>query len=353
MHPSAPNEAVYEMFWDCRYCGQKKLLGLTHRFCAGCGAPQDPNARYFPPDHEKVAVKDHPYVGADVACPACKQPMSRAAKCCTNCGSPIDKGVEVARRADVVVPGPGMMPYGGMPYGAMPHGVTPLGMAAAPAPKKSNALLFGILAAVGLLFVIGILVVIFWKREGVFEVTAHSWERNITIERYDVVRKSVWCDDKPIGARELSRRREQRGTKKERDGEICQMRKKDQGNGTYREVKECSPKYKDVPQMADRCEIEVNEWRIARTLTEKGASPKDPPRWPNVNLARGGTCLGCEREGARTERYSLELRDTKNNSDASCDLPEKQWASFAKGSKWKGKVRVVTGGVDCEALVPQ
>ncbi len=100
------DEPVYEMLWDCKFCGQKKLLGLTHRFCAGCGGPQDPTARYFPPENEKVAVLDHPFVGADVACPACRQPMSRAAKCCTHCGSPIDKGVEVARRADVVV-GPG------------------------------------------------------------------------------------------------------------------------------------------------------------------------------------------------------------------------------------------------------
>src|SRR5688572_8757657 len=105
--PEGVSEAVYEMVWDCKYCGQKKLLGLTHRFCAGCGGPQDPASRYFPPDNEKVAVNDHQFVGADVACPACKQPMGRAAKCCTHCGSPIDKGVEVARRGDVVVPDPG------------------------------------------------------------------------------------------------------------------------------------------------------------------------------------------------------------------------------------------------------
>src|SRR4029078_11427250 len=65
--PEGPKEAVYEMIWDCKFCGQKKLLGLTHRFCAGCGAPQDPAARYFPPEHENVAVLDHPLRGADVA----------------------------------------------------------------------------------------------------------------------------------------------------------------------------------------------------------------------------------------------------------------------------------------------
>ena len=156
-------DAVYEMLWDCKYCGQKKLLGLTHRFCAGCGAPQDPAARYFPADHEKVPVHAHPYVGADVACPACRQPMSRAAKCCTSCGGPLDRGAEVARRADVVMP-----PGGGWPP------PTPMGMAAVapPPPAKSRGLVFGIVGGV-LAVVVGlVLVAIFWKREGVFEVRA-------------------------------------------------------------------------------------------------------------------------------------------------------------------------------------
>jgi len=53
------------MLWDCEFCGTKKLLGKTHRFCPNCGAQQDPKARYFPSDEEKVAVKDHVYVGVD------------------------------------------------------------------------------------------------------------------------------------------------------------------------------------------------------------------------------------------------------------------------------------------------
>ncbi|MDB4933727.1 MAG: hypothetical protein JWP87_699 [Labilithrix sp.] len=42
---AAMSEAVYEMFWDCKYCGQKKLLGLTHRFCAGCGKGRSVSSR--------------------------------------------------------------------------------------------------------------------------------------------------------------------------------------------------------------------------------------------------------------------------------------------------------------------
>ena len=139
-----------------------------------------------------------------------------------------------------------------------------------------------------------------------------------------------------------------------KDGETCQTRKKDNGNGTYKEVRECQPKYKSEPIMADRCELEVTEWRAVRTLSEKGASLQDAPRWPGVALARPGACLGCEREGPRTEKYTVKFTDTKNKStDTSCDLPEGRWSTFAKGTRWKGKVRVLTSGVDCDTLVRQ
>ena len=362
--PEGANEAVYEMLWDCKFCGQKKLLGLTHRFCAGCGAPQDPATRYFPPDSEKVAVHNHEFVGADVACPACKQPMSRAAKCCTHCGSPIDNGVEVARRADVVVAPPGSASFG-VPDGggadafaAGRYGpdaaATPMGMAATPPAKKGFPVLFAVMGGLLLVAIVGVLVAVLWKREGVFEVASHAWERNIAIERFATFRKTAWCDERPAGARELSRHSEQRSTTQVRDGEVCQTRKKDNGNGTFKEVRECQPKFKSVPVMSDRCELEVTDWKTSRTLTEKGGSPKDPPHWPSVTLARPGACLGCEREGPHTEKYTVTFVDTKKQSaDASCDLPEARWATFAKGSKWKGKVRVLTGGVDCDALVRQ
>jgi hypothetical protein len=331
-----PSEAVYEMMWDCRYCGQKKLLGLTHRFCAGCGAPQDPAARYFPPDEEKVAVQDHPFVGADVACPACKQPMGRAAKCCTNCGSPIEGGVEVARRADVVVP---------------PPGATPLGLAGAQAPAKKSSLgvVLAVAGVLGAVVLVAVLVAVLWKKDAAFEVTGREWQRDIVVEVFDVTRKSAWCDERPAGAREVSRRKEPRGTTKVKDGETCQTRKKDMGNGTYKEVRECTPKYKDVPATDDRCELEVTAWKPARTLTEKGTN--DAPKWPAVAIARPGSCVGCEREGPRNETYTVNLRDTKSGATTSCTLPEAKWAAFAKGTRWKGQSRVLTGGVDCGALV--
>ncbi|MBX3191497.1 MAG: hypothetical protein KF819_31165 [Labilithrix sp.] len=328
------SDGVYEMFWDCKYCGQKKLLGLTHRFCATCGAPQDPTARYFPPENEKVAAHQHVYVGADVHCPACKNPMSRAAKCCTSCGSPLHAGAQVAL-----------------------HGAPPVRppMPAQPKPKSSALKVFGIIAAVvgGLLFVVIALLVVaaFWTRDGTFEVTGHEWERTIAVERLDNVRKSVWCDSVPAGAREISRRKEERSTNKIPDGETCQTVKKDNGDGTYRQTRECQTKYKEEPVMDWRCEIEVAEWRSSRKLAARGASPNDPPKWPPDPL-KTGTCLGCEREAGRNEKYTVKFRDTKANEDVTCTLPEAKWKTFEKASRWKGKVGVVTDRVECDGLQP-
>lgn len=339
------------MLWDCKYCGQKKLLGLTHRFCASCGGPQDPSARYFPPDHEKVPVQNHPYVGADVHCPACHQPMSRAVKCCTNCGSPLDRGAEVARRADQYVPPPGQAPYPPYP-GQAPYPYP----AQAPMPlKKSNVgkIILGIFAGFFALVIGLVLLAILWKKEGVFAVTGHTWERSIAIERYEAVRRSVWCDEVPSSARVVSRHREKRGTEKKPDGETCATRKKDMGNGTYKEVKECTPKYKETPIYADKCDIDVTEWHQSRTAAAKGTSMSDTPKWPDSGVRGGGTCLGCEREGSRSEHYVVLFSDTKTNDKAECDLPQAKWTTFPVGSKWKGKVSVMTGSVDCDELERQ
>ncbi len=83
---------VYEMLWDCQFCGAKGNLGLSHRFCPNCGAPQNPDSRYYPSDEEKVAVHDHVFVGVDVTCPACNELNSAAAEFCGQCGSPLTEG---------------------------------------------------------------------------------------------------------------------------------------------------------------------------------------------------------------------------------------------------------------------
>jgi hypothetical protein len=321
------DEKTYEMLWDCAYCGQKKLLGLSQRHCPKCGGPQDATKRYFPPDDERVAVQDHPFVGADVQCPACNAWNSKAAAHCTGCGGPLAQG----RAAPLAA--------------APPEASRP--------PKKSRAVLWAVLAA--LTCAVGLVVVlVFWKRGGSFEVSGHTWERSVEIERFGPVHKAAWCDELPSGARVVGRHPEKRGTKKIPDGQDCTKKKKDNGDGTYKEVTECTPKYREDPVMGDRCDYEADQWQTVRTATASGALPADPPRWPPLDLKQQGACAGCEREGKHKEQYSLLVRDPASGKDHTCAFADSaKWTGFKDGARYDGTIGVVSGALDCDSLRAQ
>lgn len=334
------SEQTFQMLWDCKYCGQRKNLGLTHRFCGSCGAPQDAAARYFPPEGEEVAVNDHVFVGADVHCAGCNHWNSRAAKCCTNCGAPIG-GQAAPLRPEMASAQQAMA----MPAHPMP---------AQTSPKKPNKALAIFLVALVMLLTgaIGLFcVAVFWTREGVVEVTGHSWSRTIEVEKLATVRDSAWCDSLPTGARTYSRHDETRSTEKIPDGETCTTRKKDQGDGTFKQIKECTPKYKEKPIKAPKCDYEIERWISGRTIEAHGNSLTETPTWPTGNI-RSGACIGCEREGKRTEKYTVAFVEPKTKKALSCDVPIDRWSQLKAGSKWKGEIGQMTGLLDCSSLKP-
>src|SRR5512139_1952164 len=216
----------YEMFWDCAYCGGDRLLGLTHRHCPNCGAPQDPSKRYFPPEDQKVAVADHRYVGADKHCGACGTAASASAAHCPSCGSPLEGERAVARVADAPT---------GHAFAPAPTHATPPTATAAPAKKGAGCLLakiLGVLLLLGVAFAIYALVA---KKEEAAVVDGHSWERSITVQRYQEARDGAWCDRVPSGARVIGREQRERDTRRIPDGEDCTTRNVDNGDGTFRQ----------------------------------------------------------------------------------------------------------------------
>ncbi len=347
------DEKTYEMLWDCKYCGATKLLGLTHRHCPSCGAPQDQEARYFPSDADKVAVEDHEFVGADRLCPACNEANSAKSNNCRHCGSPLDGSKAVTTRADQIHAEGG---FGGDNAQAakneIVHGRVP---APAPEPPKKKSIVGWLIGAGCLtMIVVGALILVvflLWTRETALEVASHRWERVIDVETYGEVTEKDWCDQMPTGAREQSRSQAKRDTKKVPDGEECKTRKKDQGDGTFKEVKECQPKYKEVAVMADQCTYRIRKWKVSRTATANG-SLKDERRWPDPALKRTGTCDGCERAGDKREKYVVVLKDTDSGKTHDCELPEAKWAKMATGKRYQGKIRKLSGGLDCSSLTP-
>ncbi|HVY28445.1 MAG TPA: zinc ribbon domain-containing protein [Polyangiaceae bacterium] len=324
-------ELVYEMLWDCRYCGTRKLLGLTHRHCPGCGAPQDPNARYFPDDSEKVAVQNHEFVGADIACRYCGCASSKRAHHCGRCGAPLAEGSAVISQTS-----PGL--------------VQPLVGSSAPQPPARPAWKLWV-PALALVLVSVTAVAVLWKKDRTFVVAQRSWQRSVSVERFGAVRETAWCSELPAGAREMTRHREQHGTHQVPDGEDCRTQKKDRGDGTFKEEQVCTPKHKDEPVYEDKCSYELVKWTQQRQEKAEG-DQATAPRWPAVTLARSGCSdIGCEREGTRSERYSVTFRDDTGES-YHCDFPETTWEKLGQGKRYPGKLRALVGTLDCGSLTP-
>ena len=330
--------AVYEMLWDCAYCGTRKLLGKTHRFCPGCGAPQDPSRRYFPPDEDKVAVEGHEYVGADRVCEACGSAMSARARHCTQCGSAMAEAPE-ARRVEE---------GGGKPATGPPprHALVGRGGDAAPRGRGRGCLWAGLgLAAAGVALVAALV----WSRPVAATVTGHAWSRSVTIERFAPVGESGWCDAVPAGAYDVSRERRRRETRRVEAGQDCTTVRVDQGDGTFREEERCTPRHREEGVDDDYCRYTVDRWSASRDARLEGEGHSSGPRWPEARLAKAGECRGCERVGGRHERYTVRLAPG-GGSTVECEVDEARWREMSPGTRWRIRRRVVTGGLSCGDL---
>ncbi len=322
---------TYEMFWDCKFCRTPRLLGLSHRHCPVCGAPQNAAERYFPSDSEKVRVADHVFIGRDVVCNHCGTYNSRNSQHCRDCGAPTAEGTDAGVQPDLA---------------DELRSPAPQGLRGARPPRRRltgwlvGLVVFTLLAGVALFFL--------WKREASFEVTGHAWERRIDIERFGPSRESAWCDQLPSGAREVRRYRAVRSHERVPDGETCTIRKVDQGDGTFREVRECKPRYKSRPIEDYRCDYDVNRWTTARFVEAKGQSTTPAPTWPVVPPLGNCRTVGCERQGGKREVYTVHLRG--ENDTETCDVDQAKWSAMSVGARFDGRIRVIGGGLDCSSL---
>jgi predicted nucleic acid-binding Zn ribbon protein len=368
-------EKTYQMLWDCAYCGTTGLLALDHKHCPACGGAQDPKWRYFPSAEQKVAVEDHVFTGKDLICPACETPNAGGAKFCSNCGSDLDSAKEVQTRAEQSA-AEGTSAFAGddakkardehkavrkaereqkvgRTIGA-PSGASggDSGGSSGGGGLKSHLPKIGIAALV--VFVVACLgcvgVFALWKKDAKLQSTGHSWERTIAVEQMKEVRESAWQDEVPRGASKLRCKTEKRSTKKVKDGQTCTTKRKDNGDGTYSEREVCKDKYRSEPVYDEKCSYDIDKWVKVRTEKASGSSVKDTPKWPAVRLKRKGSCMGCEREGKRHESYTLHFK--ADGEKKSCTVPEKTWTRVKVGSKWTGKVGVLSGSLDCSELKP-
>lgn len=341
-------ELRYEMLWDCPACDTPKLLGLTHRHCPNCGAAQDPNRRYYPKDDERVAVEGHPYQGVDRACPACDTPNAAQAHFCVNCGSDLDGAKAVAARAQQSDKGKSGFDEDSA-KAARDEALArrQAERAPAPPPPRPSGLGLGVILAglAGLVLCAGLAVFLFWKKDADFTVVGHRWERAIPVEELGPVQETAWKDQVPADARDLRCAQAERSTREVPDGEDCHQVRRDNGDGTFTQAEECTPRTRKEPVYDDRCDFTVDRWHEVRTERAAGEALSPAPSWPAVSLAPGR-----EREGSRRETYTVRVRDPEGEEHG-CDLEASRWSGMAVGSGWSGKIGVVSGAVDCDSLV--
>jgi hypothetical protein len=349
------------MLWDCEFCGTSKLLGLTHRYCPNCGSQQNADKRYYPSDEEKVLVKDHTYHGEDRVCPSCKSLNNAACEFCFNCGTPLSEAAKAARlNQQAVAEGEKFVSSG-------PRDLVREKWEAEQARLKPQALkqtgggwsaraMAGVVA--GLLLCLGcvggLMATFFWQNDQGVIVQGHEWERVIEIESYKARPGEAWQDSVPGGAYNLSCSERQRSTRQVQDGETCQTVRIDNGDGTYSERRECTPKYRDEPVYDDYCRYTLDAWGEEREAKASGKGLNEAPAWPNFTLAGSGTRLGAEREGGRREVYTVIFRSTEGGDTYRCNFEqESKWRAYPVESRWTLPVGVVTGSPDCDALKAQ
>jgi len=319
---------TYQMLWDCAYCGTDKLLGLNHRFCPNCGAPQDTTRRYFPSEEDMVAVENHKFIGADVVCPACGTANAASTEYCQQCGSPLtDAAKAKLKHASSAA------------SGAASSQAT--GQLAKPSRALSQRTLFAILGGVAALIVVAI-VLITWTRDTTVSVAAHAWEREIRIEDFAPRSRGDWCNSMPGDAYRVSRSERQRGTRQVADGETCTFRNVDRGDGTFRREEVCTTNYRSEPVYDTYCNYTVDRWEYARSAETAGANRT--PVWADLRLG------GDERESGRDADYFLELRN--ENNDYRCQVDEDLWTQADEGSRWTLAIGAVAGEPRCNSLEP-
>lgn len=341
-------ERIYEMLWDCGFCGARKLLGKTQRYCPQCGAPQDPKTRYFPAEEDKVEATGARYEGVDKICAGCQSPNGALAEFCTRCGAPLSGAKEAGRLSDQVRSEDAKFAASlSLRRKEAEQRRSTAAPAAEPARKRGRGGWIAAAVLVGLILVIAALL---RTQDETAVVTGHEWRQEIQIERFGPVPGSAWCDQLPAGAYGISSRPEVRTYRQVPDGQSCQVRRVDRGDGTFAEREECQPRYRSEPVYDQRCDYRVDRWTPARSAVAEGRDLT--PRWPATGVTGNRACLGCEREGARRADYQLRLKGTQSGKEYRCSLPQERWRGAAEGSRWNLKVGAVDGRPRCDTLKP-
>lgn len=331
-----------EGYWDCPYCGAKAIKGGIQA-CPGCGKTRAADTKFYMLDTEHVADESKVGTGPDWFCPYCDSYNPASATVCRNCGHEREatdetyfemrekqerKAAEEAERAAEATRG----------------------------PRRSRKPLLLVL----LLLIVALVGSCVYRNmphnKGVAIVDT-QWTREITVQENRLVQESGWTlpadaveqldareeihhYDKELDHYELV---EEQRSREVLDGYDTYTTYEDMGNGYFNEVEHSTPRYRteyytetheepvyvDVPVYATKYYYTIYRWEDARTETAQGQTD---PYWPEI--AYGAN----EREGARSESYSVTYADKKGDrTTLACNYD--LWSRMQLGNSYTLKIQ--------------
>jgi len=176
-------------------------------------------------------------------------------------------------------------------------------------------------------------------------VTGHRWARAIAIEEFKELREENWHELVPSDADAPICHRKERSTRKVKtDQEDCHTERHDKKDGTFEQVKKCTPVYRSEPVEEDWCTYSVRRWKEVDSAKTSGTGTS--PAWSTANLPPADTraSFGAKRAGKKTETLTLEF------GTDSCDVSDTVWRKYSDGQKVKVEVRASSGDIVCDSL---
>lgn len=326
-------ERIVKGYWDCPYCDQKGIDGLT-KHCPGCGHPQDQDTKFYLKE-EKVYVEEEKAKqygqGADWTCSYCDSLNRYDRDTCSNCGAPREenKGSYFDNQNK-----------------------TP-----APAPKPPVKPSFNYKLLLAILAVVAFFVILFMPKNKAATIAEKSWERTTNIESYETVKESDW--DLPDGGRLYDQQNEIHHYDQVLDHyETVQVQKsrqvvtgydteyhyRDNGDGTFTEYTtdvpiysteyyyedEDRPVYISVPRYQTKYYYEIERWIYKETLEAHGKD--DTPYWPERELKNN------ERLVQDKQKYTIVFNSDKKRYEQT--FSESVWSQYKVGDKVDIKVQM-------------
>jgi hypothetical protein len=328
--------------WDCPVCGQKGLPGNVTA-CAGCGAPRGKDVEFYLPDNshditDETRLKEA-NSGVDWRCDYCGSDNKVGMTECKGCGNQRTKD-DIAR---------GVKEYntGEEPWKQKPEKNINPPKPEVPKKSKHHKVLFFIL-----IFII-ILTGLLWPKKMKVEVVKHSWERTVEIENNRLVTEEGW--NIPSGGilkysfRSIHHydkvfdhyETRTRNVRKKTGSESYKCGTRSKGNGyfedkyctrsTYENVSESydASVYRDVPVYRTKYRYTIYKWMKDHTINAKGNDKN--VKWPSENFADNNW-----REGKKTEKYVLFVKDKKGN-DYNQELKFAFWNKLFDGQSVDAK----------------